>query len=88
MRRNKPDSRNRHPWKAEAVEGHPKVAGTTIANWFTSVYDPDFPAVGGLTENINATPTTQTVDVDIATSQKGNKPSNTKPPVDKPDPTA
>jgi len=47
MRRNKPDSRNRHPWKAEAVEGHPDVQNTTISNWFNAVYDPDFPGVSG-----------------------------------------
>jgi len=42
MRRNKPDSRNRHPWKAEAVEGHPGVATSITSGWFTTVYDPDF----------------------------------------------
>jgi len=42
MRRNKPDSRNRHPWKAEAVEGHPGVPTAITSSWFTSVYDPDF----------------------------------------------
>jgi phi13 family phage major tail protein len=42
MRRNKPDSRNRHPWKAEAVEGHTGVSNTLINSWFTKVYDPDF----------------------------------------------
>jgi phi13 family phage major tail protein len=45
MRRNKSDSRNRHPWKAEAVEGHPGVANTVTNGWFTAVYDPDFEAV-------------------------------------------
>jgi phi13 family phage major tail protein len=44
MRRNKPDSRNRHPWKAEAEEGRTGVAASTISGWFTAVYDPDFPA--------------------------------------------
>jgi len=42
MRRNKPDSRNRHPWKAEATEGHPNVPNTVTSGWFTTVYDPDF----------------------------------------------
>ena len=42
MRRNKPDSRNRHPWKAEAVEGHPGVPNPITNSWFTTVYDPDF----------------------------------------------
>ena len=42
MRRNKPDSRNRHPWKAEAEEGRSGVANTVTNSWFTKVYDPDF----------------------------------------------
>ena len=54
MRRNKPDSRNRHPWKAEAVEGHPDVANTTITSWFNAVYDPDFPGVSGASAPISA----------------------------------
>ena len=44
MRRNKPDGRGRHPWKAEAVEGGAGVANNVTANWFDSVYDPDFAA--------------------------------------------
>ena len=47
MRRNKPDNRNRHPWKAEVVEGHPNVDSTVIAGWFEAVYDPDFAATAG-----------------------------------------
>jgi phi13 family phage major tail protein len=42
MRRNKPDSRNRHPWKAEATEGHGNVLNSVTNGWFTKVYDPDF----------------------------------------------
>jgi len=42
MRRNKPDARNRHPWKAEVVEGHTNVSAATINGWFETVYDPDF----------------------------------------------
>ena len=45
MRRNKPDARNRHPWKAEVVEGHTNVTATTINGWFEAVYDPDFATV-------------------------------------------
>lgn len=40
MRRNKPDSRNRKPWKAEVTEGDPGVSSSTISSWFTSVYEP------------------------------------------------
>ena len=54
MRRNKPDARNRHPWKAEVVEGHTNVSAATINGWFESVYDPDFPAVSGATAPLGA----------------------------------
>ena len=47
LRRNRPDSRGRHPWKADAVEGHTGIAVNVIENWFDSVYDPAFPAAAG-----------------------------------------
>ena len=40
MRRNKPDQRNRRPWKAEVTEGDPGVSTSTISGWFTVVYEP------------------------------------------------
>jgi phi13 family phage major tail protein len=40
MRRNRPDSRNRKPWKAEVVEGDPGVSTATISGWFDQVYEP------------------------------------------------
>ena len=48
LRRNKPDSRGRHPWKADAVEGHANVPNSVIADWFESVYDPVFGTTGGI----------------------------------------
>jgi phi13 family phage major tail protein len=45
FRRNKLDSENKHPWKAEVTEGDSGVAPSTISGWFTSVYEPDFTSV-------------------------------------------
>lgn len=42
FRRNKLDGENKHPWKSEVTEGDNGVAPSTIAAWFTSVYEPDF----------------------------------------------
>ena len=44
MRRNKVDSRNKHPWKAEVTEGDTKVSAETITNWYKSVYEPEYSA--------------------------------------------
>lgn len=40
MRRNKPDSNGKHPWKAEATEGEAGVVQAAILSWFTQVYEP------------------------------------------------
>lgn len=40
LRRNKPDSKGRHPWKAEVTEGGPGVKPATITDWYKSVYEP------------------------------------------------
>ena len=40
LRRNKPDSLGRHPWKAEVTEGAPGVKAETITGWYASVYEP------------------------------------------------
>jgi len=45
FRRNKLDSENKHPWKAEVTEGDNGVTHSTISIWFTSVYEPDFTPV-------------------------------------------
>ena len=55
LRRNKPDSRGRHPWKAEAEEGHTSVSDATITGWFTSVYDPGFPGITGTSAQVVGT---------------------------------
>lgn len=40
LRRNKPDSNGRHPWKAEVNEDDSGVSADTIKNWYQSVYEP------------------------------------------------
>ena len=42
MRRNKPDSRGKHPWKSEVTEGDAGVAAATISGWYSQVYEPEF----------------------------------------------
>lgn len=40
MRRNKADSKGKHPWKAEVTEGDAGVSDTTISGWYAEVYEP------------------------------------------------
>lgn len=40
LRRNKPDSNGRHPWKAEVNEDDSGVSADTIKKWYTEVYEP------------------------------------------------
>ena len=42
MRRNKVDSKGKHPWKAEVTEGDAAVTATTITNWYKEVYEPSY----------------------------------------------
>ena len=42
MRRNKPDRKNNHPWKAEVTEGENNVSNDTITNWYKNVYEPTY----------------------------------------------
>ena len=42
QRRNKVDSKGRHPWKAEVNEDDPGVDANTIKDWFQTVYEPDY----------------------------------------------
>ena len=42
MRRNKVDGNGKHPWKSEVTEGNTGVAASTLASWFTTVYEPDY----------------------------------------------
>lgn len=42
MRRNKVDSKNKHPWKAEVTEGENTKAASIISTWFDSVYEPTY----------------------------------------------
>jgi len=47
MRRNKPDSLGKHPWKSEVTEGSPGVPAGVIDGWFGSVYEPVYSAQAG-----------------------------------------
>ena len=42
MRRNKMDSKGKHPWKAEVTEGDSAVTAATITNWYKEVYEPSY----------------------------------------------
>lgn len=42
MRRNKPDTEGRHPWKAEVSEDDMGVNAETITSWYTAVYEPKY----------------------------------------------
>lgn len=42
LRRNKPDGRNNHPWKAEVTESDKDVPAEVITNWYKNVYEPTF----------------------------------------------
>ena len=44
LRRNKADSRGKHPWKAEVIEGDTTVSEETIVNWYNEVYEPAYTA--------------------------------------------
>lgn len=46
MRRNKPNTQDKHPWKAEVTDGDTGVSASTITNWFSAVYEPSY-ATGG-----------------------------------------
>ena len=44
MRRNKPDGKNNHPWKAEVTESDTGVETSVITNWYSKVYEPVYSA--------------------------------------------
>ena len=44
LRRNKPDAKGAHPWKAEVTEGDTTVTAATISNWYKTVYEPSYGA--------------------------------------------
>ena len=43
MRRNKVDTKGKHPWKAEVTEGE-VLDPDVITNWYKQVYEPYFGA--------------------------------------------
>ena len=47
MRRNKPDTQGKHPWKTEVTEGDANVTAATLNSWFSAVYEPSFAAAQG-----------------------------------------
>ena len=44
LRRNKADTRGKHPWKAEVTEGDTTVTEETIVNWYNEGYEPTYTA--------------------------------------------
>ena len=42
LRRNKPDSKGKHPWKAEITEDASGANAETVKNWYKEVYEPNF----------------------------------------------
>lgn len=42
LRRNKADSRGKHPWKTEITDGESGADATTISGWFSAVYEPTY----------------------------------------------
>ena len=42
MRRNKPDTLGKHPWKAEVNEDDTGVPASVISDWYKSVYEPNY----------------------------------------------
>ena len=44
MRRNKADTKVKHPWKIEITDGETGADATTISDWFTAVPEPVYPA--------------------------------------------
>lgn len=40
LRRNKPDTTGKHPWKAEVTEGASGVKPEVITDWYKTVYEP------------------------------------------------
>lgn len=47
LRRNKPDTSGKHPWKAEVTEGDKDVPSSVISSWYTEVYEPDYTVTEG-----------------------------------------
>lgn len=47
LRRNKPDTSGKHPWKAEVTEGDKDVPASVISGWYTEVYEPDYTVMEG-----------------------------------------
>jgi len=61
-RRNKLDTRGRHPWKCEVNEDDDGVATTTITNWYSQVYEPSFNGVSGASAMTVSTETKEDAD--------------------------
>lgn len=43
-RRNKPDAKGKHPWRAKIDESEVGADAATVTAWFTDVYEPTYPA--------------------------------------------
>jgi len=47
LRRNKPDAKEKHPWKVEVTEDDTDVTADTITNWYKNVYEPAYSDAAG-----------------------------------------
>ncbi|WP_446694999.1 major tail protein [Robertmurraya beringensis] len=82
FRRNKLDTENKHPWKAEVTEGDNGVAQETITNWFSSVYEPNFsPVTPTITVTTQPAALTEVVEGSISGSLSVVASTNTSYPV-------
>ncbi|GLB61734.1 major tail protein [Bacillus sp. NCCP-133] len=82
FRRNKLDSENKHPWKAEVTEGDNGVAQETITNWFSTVYEPDFsPVTPTITVTTQPAELTEVIEGSISGSLSVVASTNTSYPV-------
>ncbi len=82
FRRNKLDTENKHPWKAEVTEGDNGVAQETITNWFSSVYEPNFsPVTPTITVTTQPADLTEVVEGSISGSLSVVASTNTSYPV-------
>lgn len=82
FRRNKLDTENKHPWKAEVTEGDNGVAQETITKWFSSVYEPDFsPVTPAITVTVQPADLTEVVEGSISGSLSVVASTNTSYPV-------
>ena len=70
IRRSKPDSQGKHPWKVEVTEGDDGVSASVISSWYTTVYEPVFGAGPAKSPVVTA---------DIVSAEEPADPNETEP---------